>query len=89
VRPRPTRLLLVWWVLWAIGVVLSAVVLAWSLRTGVQARADGVVLHAVLDVLAAVTAGMTAVLLTRLTRLLGPPRVRPREILVAVSAAPC
>jgi hypothetical protein len=88
-RPRPTRLLLVWWVLWAIGVVLSAVVLAWSLRSGVQARADGVVLHAVLDVLAAVTAGTTAVLLTRLTRLLGPPRARPREILVAVSAAPC
>jgi hypothetical protein len=47
------------------------------------------VLHAVLDVLAAVTAGTTAVLLTRLTRLLGPPRARPREILVAVSAAPC
>jgi hypothetical protein len=67
-------------------VLLSLVVLAWSLRTGVQARADGVVLHAVLDVLAAVTAGVTAVLVTRLTRLLGPPRVRRRELLVSVPA---
>jgi hypothetical protein len=61
-------------------------VLLWSLRTGVQAKADGVVLHALLDLLAAVTAGVTAVLVTRLTRLLGPPRPRRRELLVAVSA---
>ncbi|HXV92193.1 MAG TPA: DUF4328 domain-containing protein, partial [Pseudonocardia sp.] len=47
-RPRPSRLLRVWWVLWAAGVVLAAVVLAWSLRDGVQAAADAVVLHAVL-----------------------------------------
>ena len=57
-RPRPSRLLRVWWVLWVAGVLLAAVVLAWSLRTGVQARADGVVLHAVLDLLAAATAGV-------------------------------
>jgi hypothetical protein len=67
-------------------VIMSAVVLVWSLRTGVQARADGVVLHAVLDVLAAVTAGVTAVLVTRLTRLLGPPKVRRRELVVSVAA---
>jgi Domain of unknown function (DUF4328) len=85
-RPRPSRLLLGWWVLWAAGVLLSALVLAWSFRTGVQARADGVVLHAVLDVLAAVTAGTTAVLVTRLTRLLGPPRLRRRRLLVSVRA---
>jgi Domain of unknown function (DUF4328) len=85
-RPRPSRLLLGWWLLWIAGVLMALVVLAWSLRTGVQARADGVVLHAVLDVLAAVTAGVTAVLVTRLTRLLGPPRVRRRELLVSVPA---
>ncbi len=84
-RPRPTPLLLGWWALWVAGLVLAAIVLLWSLRTGVQARADGVVLHAVLDVLAAVTAGVTAVLVTRLTRLLGPPRTRRRELVVAVS----
>jgi hypothetical protein len=85
-RPRPSRLLLVWWVLWALGVALGVLVLLWSLRTGVQAKADGVVLHALLDLLAAVTAGVTAVLVTRLTQLLGPPRPRRRELLVAVSA---
>ena len=83
-RPHPSRLLLGWWLLWVAGVLLAMVVLVWSLRTGVQARADGVVLHAVLDVLAAVTAGVTAVLVTRLTRLLGPPRARRRELLVSV-----
>jgi hypothetical protein len=81
-RPRPSRLLLVWWVLWALSVVLSAVVLLWSLRDGVQARADGVILHAVLDLLAAVTAGVTARLVLRLTRLLSPARPRRRELLL-------
>ncbi len=83
-RPRPSRLLLVWWVLWAAGVLLAGVALLWSLRTGVQARADGVVLHAVLDLLAAATAATTAVLLTYLTRLLSPPRAARRELLMAV-----
>ncbi|GAA2548870.1 DUF4328 domain-containing protein [Pseudonocardia hydrocarbonoxydans] len=83
-RPRPSRLLLVWWALWAAGIVLSAVVLLWGLRTGVQARADGVVLHGVLDLLAAVVAGVTAVLVTHLTRLLAPARADRRELLVAV-----
>jgi hypothetical protein len=84
-RPRPSRLLLVWWGMWAAGVVLAAVVLLWSLRDGVQARADGVVLHAVLDVLAAATAAVTAQLVTRLTRLLAPARLRRREVLLRVT----
>lgn len=83
-RPRPSRLLLVWWVLWVADLLLTAVVALWSVRTGVQARADGVVLHAVLDATAAVTAGVTAVLIARLTRLLMPTRVVGREVLVAV-----
>ncbi|WP_219416633.1 DUF4328 domain-containing protein [Pseudonocardia nigra] len=87
-RPRPSRLLFAWWVLWSGGVVLSAVVLLWSLRQGVQARADGVVLHAVLDLLAAVTAGVTAVLIVRLTRLLGPARPQRREILLGLRPPP-
>jgi hypothetical protein len=84
-RPRPSRLLLVWWALWAVGVVLAAVVLLWSFRDGVQARADGVVLHAVLDLLAAVTAGVTARLVLRLTRLLAPGGPRRRELLVRIN----
>jgi hypothetical protein len=83
-RPRPSRHVLVWWGLWAASVVLTAVVLLWSLRTGVQARADGVVLHAVLDLLAAVTAGVTARLVLRLTRLLSPAAPRRREVLMRV-----
>ncbi len=72
-RPRPSRLLLVWWALWVASVVLAVVVLLWSLRDGVQARADGVVLHAVLDLLAAVTAGVTARLVAA-----AHPAARPR-----------
>jgi hypothetical protein len=87
-RPRPSRLVLVWWGLWAASVVLTVVVLLWSLRSGVQARADGVVLHAVLDLLAAVTAGVTARLVLRITRLLAPAAPRRREVLMRVNPAP-
>jgi hypothetical protein len=87
-RPRPSRLVLVWWGLWVASVVLTAVVLLWSLRDGVQARADGVVLHAVLDLLAAVTAGVTARLVLRITRLLAPAAPRRREVLLRVNPAP-
>lgn len=87
-RPRPSRLLLTWWVLWAAGVMFGAVVLLWTLRDGVQARADGVVLHALLDLLAAATAAVTARLVSRLTRLIGPVRARPRELVVAIGGPP-
>lgn len=83
-RPRPSRLVRLWWALWAAGVLLAVVVALWGLRGSVQARADGVVLHALLDLLAAVTAATTAVLITHLTRLLGPARTDRREILVGV-----
>ena len=83
-QPRPSSLVLVWWGLWGAGVLLSAFVLAWSRRTGVQAVADGVVLHGVLDLWAAVTAAVTAVLVSRLTALLGPIRVSRREVVLAV-----
>ncbi len=45
-RPQPSRLVGLWWLLWVAGGVLTAIALVWSWRTGVQARADGVVLHA-------------------------------------------
>jgi hypothetical protein len=84
-RPRPSRLLFVWWALWAASVVLTGVVLLWSLRDGVQARADGVLLHAALDLLAAVTAGVTARLVLRLTRLLAPTAPRRRQVLLRIN----
>lgn len=87
-RPRPSPLLVVWWVLWAGGLVLCVVVGLWSLREGVQALADGVVLHALLDTVAAVTAAWSAVLVARLTRLLGPVYLVRREVLLRVTPAP-
>ncbi|WP_233302516.1 DUF4328 domain-containing protein [Pseudonocardia terrae] len=85
-RPRPSRLLLVWWAMWAAGVVLGVVVFLWSFRAGVQAMADGVVLHAVLDLLAAATALVTVRVLRHLMALLEPARPVRRETLVAVRA---
>jgi uncharacterized protein DUF4328 len=87
-RPRPSRAVRVWWVLWAFGVLGSVLTLVWARRTGVQAEADGVVLHAGLDLLAAVTAGWTAVLVGRLTALLGPTRAPRREVVLSVRDAP-
>jgi hypothetical protein len=83
-RPRPSILLVWWWALWVANLLFGVVVTLWSLRTGVQALADGVVLHALLDLLAAVTACVTAVLAVRLTRLLMPRSPAHREVLVAV-----
>lgn len=85
-RPRPSRLVLTWWALWAVGGVLALVVVLWSLRSGVQARADGVVLHAWLDLIASATAAVSARLLVAFTRLLGPARPVRRELLVRVAA---
>lgn len=82
-RPRPSRELLVWWALWAAGVLLAVLTALWSLRGETQALADGVVLHAWLDALAAVTAVVTLRLVRRLTDLLEPSLGGPRELLVA------
>jgi hypothetical protein len=69
---------------WALGVVLGVLTLLWSLRTGAQARADGVVLHALVDLTAVATAVLTLKVTRRLTALLAPPAGDRREILVAV-----
>jgi len=83
-RPRPSPLLLLWWGLWAANVVLGLVTALWSLRTGVQARADGVELHALVDLLAAATALVTARVVIWLTALVGPPRSIPLPRVVSV-----
>jgi hypothetical protein len=83
-RPRPSRLLRVWWALWAANVVLSVFTALWSLRTGVQARANGVELHAMVDLLAAATALVTARVVAWLTALVGPPRAIPLPRVVSV-----
>jgi len=77
-RPRPSRLLAWWWVLWAAGLLAATGTALWALLDSVQARVDGVLLHALTDLLAAAVAVLTAVVVRRLTALLSP--VQPGRI---------
>jgi hypothetical protein len=70
--------------LWSIGVVLSATTLLWNLRDGAQARADGVLLHVVTDLIAGVVAVTTIVVVRQLTRLLSPAKLAGARRLVVV-----
>jgi hypothetical protein len=71
-RPTPSRPVLVWWASWATGVVLGVVTVVHGFATSTQALADGVVLHALVDVLAVVTAVVTVRVVAHLTELLAP-----------------
>jgi hypothetical protein len=73
-----------WWVIWATGLVLVAITMLWNLRDGVQARADGVLLHAATDLVAAAAAIATIVVVRRLTRLLSPARLIATRRMVVV-----
>jgi hypothetical protein len=71
-RVRPSRLVLGWWVIWVFGLVLAFTAILWNLRSGVQARADGVLLHLATDLVAGAVAITTIAVVRRLTRLLSP-----------------
>ncbi|RJQ74977.1 DUF4328 domain-containing protein [Pseudonocardiaceae bacterium YIM PH 21723] len=71
-RPRPSRLVLSWWIAWAIGLLLPAVTLAWNYFDSPQAMADGILLHILTDIAAAVVAVLTVQVVRRLTALLMP-----------------
>lgn len=71
-RPRPTRLTLVWWALWVGNAVLVVLTVVWRMRGGAQADADAVLLSGLTDLAAACLAGVTAVVVGRMTRLLAP-----------------
>lgn len=71
-RPRPSRLVLAWWAAWAVSVVLGWTTLLWSFRDGVQALADGVVLHFWTDVAAVVAAVLTMRVINYLSTLIVP-----------------
>jgi len=89
-RPRPSRTVLAWWAVWVLNQVLMVLVIAWRFKDGVQAMADAVLLTALLNLSAAVLAGLTAVLVYRLTALLAPvrtDRLRPLQVR-AVRGAP-
>jgi hypothetical protein len=72
VRPSPSRLVLLWWAAWGASVLLFVLTVLWSLRGGVQAMADGVVLHGLNDLAAAALAVLTGLVVRRVTALLGP-----------------
>jgi len=71
-RPNPSRLVRVWWALWVANALFVTFTLAWSFRSSVQALADGVLLHAVADLLTASVAVTTVLLVRRVTTLLLP-----------------
>ncbi|WP_211330271.1 DUF4328 domain-containing protein [Prauserella muralis] len=90
VRPRPSRLVFGWWAAWVGNGVLLALTVVWRMRDGVQADADGVVLSGLTDLAAATVAGLTALIVRRITRLVAPlddAEVRMLRV-VRVSGAP-
>jgi hypothetical protein len=89
-RPSPSALVRWWWGAIAASGVLFAATLLWRQRDGVQAMADGVLLTAATDVMAAVVAVLTALVIVRLAALLAPiDRTTVRRMrLVSVEGAP-
>jgi hypothetical protein len=72
-RPRPSRLLLMWWIAWIASEILFAVVwLVMYFGTSVQSLANGVELHLLADLVAAFVAATSAVFVSRITQLLEP-----------------
>lgn len=89
IRPRPSRLVLGWWLAWVVCEVLAVLTLLLGLRTDIQSFADGVLWHAATDLAAAALAVVSVLVVTRLTGLLGstPPKAR-RERVLTVTGAP-
>lgn len=71
-RPRPSRLVFAWWAAWVVSEVLAVLTLLLDLRTGVQARADGVLWYAVTDLVAAVAAVLTVRVVASITGMVVP-----------------
>ncbi|MFD9705188.1 DUF4328 domain-containing protein [Lentzea sp. NPDC059081] len=71
-RPAPSKLLRWWWGLWVGSALLFVVQVLWSFRDSTQALADGVLLHALSDLVLAGVAVTTALVVRRITTLLLP-----------------
>jgi hypothetical protein len=90
-RPRPSRLLLMWWAAWAVGELLFAIVwLVTLFGASVQSLANGVELHLLADLVAGFVAATGALFVGRVTQLLEPidPATVHRLRLVKVTDAP-
>ncbi|AUS78729.1 DUF4328 domain-containing protein [Actinoalloteichus sp. AHMU CJ021] len=71
-RPRPSGLVRAWWSAWVVNLLLALLAVLWGFREGLQAAADGVVLHAVLNLSACVVAVMTILVIRTLSAQLSP-----------------
>ncbi|SER45771.1 DUF4328 domain-containing protein [Actinokineospora terrae] len=91
-RPRPSPLLITWWLTWSASGLLFATTLLWRLQDSAQAQADGVLLTAATNLAAAATAILTIRVVDRLSLLLAPivPSSvrRLRVVRVETAAAP-
>ncbi|MDQ6656701.1 MAG: DUF4328 domain-containing protein [Actinomycetota bacterium] len=76
-RPSTSALLRWWWICWLASAVLTVTTLLWRIRRGQQAVADAVELHVAVDAAATVSALLTGLVLLRLARLFGPPKLGP------------
>ena len=70
--------------IWAAGLLLTGTAMLWNLRHGVQAHADGVLLHVATDLVAGAVAITTIVVVKRLTRLLSPAKLAGAHRMVVV-----
>ncbi|WP_157970771.1 DUF4328 domain-containing protein [Nakamurella deserti] len=76
VHRSPSRLVSWWWAAWVLGGLLALATVIRALDPGsLQARANLVELHVVVDLVAAVTAGLTAAVAASWARLVDPVRV--------------
>jgi len=87
-RPRPSRLVLVWWLAWAAGEVLAIVTLLLGLRADVSSRANGVLWYAVTDLVAVAVVVLTVAVVNALTSVLAPTTIGAWQQVVSVDGAP-
>lgn len=89
-RPRPSRLVLGWWLAWVVSEVLAITTVLLGLRSGVQAMADGVLWYAATDLVAIVVAVLTIRVVAALTGLVAPAATREplRMRVIRVEGAP-
>ncbi|MDR7301920.1 DUF4328 domain-containing protein [Haloactinomyces albus] len=89
-RPRPTWLVQLWWCAWSASLLLGWITFLWGFTDGVQALANGVVLHAWTNAVMAALAIVTVYVVKYLTRLLVPVDTTevPRLRVLGVRGAP-
>jgi hypothetical protein len=88
-RPKPSRILLLWWALWALNQVLLIIVLTVRGRGGLMAQTDGVLLAGLLDLSAAALAIASALLVKQLMRAIVPVSLghfTSRQVLQVIDA---